>query len=47
MQELVEKLNHYTKLYDEGNPVISDNRKNITSANPHDKSIYITLLILL
>ena len=24
MQELVDKLNYYTKLYDEGNPAISD-----------------------
>lgn len=24
MRDLIEKLNHYTKLYDEGHPVISD-----------------------
>ena len=24
MRDLVEKLNHYTKLYDEGNPAITD-----------------------
>jgi NAD-dependent DNA ligase len=24
MRELIDKLNYYTKLYDEGNPAISD-----------------------
>ena len=24
MRDLIEKLNYYTKLYDEGNPAISD-----------------------